>query len=243
MEPEDTDSVHKEINWQIPAILFTIVFVISVSQIVYQIVPEDVLTTPGITSVSINFAMLHGVCLLTILSTIFILVPRELWWQTLKLDQHPNRSILFKALGTTAIIIPIVQVIFGITVYFMVKYGIELTENPIVNWMKTAPANVMCLIIFGAVVIAPAAEEIMFRLVIYECLLKIGNSTLACYLTCLIFAVFHMIPEQILPLFILAVVLQKSLQKSKCLWTAILIHAFFNSFAVILTLLYRYHMT
>ncbi len=148
--------------------------------------------------------------------------------------------MITNALINTAIIIPIVELIFGITIYFMMEYGLELTENPIVNWMKTAPPDAICLLIFGAIVIAPIAEEVMFRLVIYDCILQISNATFACYLTSLIFALFHMIPEQVLPLFILAVILQKSLGKSKCLWMPIFIHSFFNSFAVILTVAGRF---
>ncbi len=239
MEIEEKELVNQQPNWQIPAIFFTIISVIFASQIVYRTVPAEIMETPIIPSILVNFAMLHGVSLLTICLTVFLLVPRDLRRKALKIDQPPTSSMIVKALITTAIIIPIVELIFGITIYFMMKYGFELTENPIVSWMKTAPSNVICLLIFGAVVVAPVAEEVMFRLVIYDSILKISNSTIACYFTSLIFARFHMIPEQTLPLFILAVVLQKSLEKSNCLWTPILIHSFFNSFAVILTIVGR----
>jgi len=67
----------------------------------------------------------------------------------------------------------------------------------------------------------------------------LGRS-IASVLTSIAFAVSHFKLEQILPLFVLAMVLQRGLERTKNLLLPITIHALFNGVMVSMVLLWRY---
>lgn len=86
--------------------------------------------------------------------------------------------------------------------------------------------------------VAPFAEEILFRLVLFESLRDLGNAGALC-LTSAAFALVHQIPEQIPALFLLGVVLQEARRRSGGLWLPLAIHAGFNAVSIVVLLIWR----
>lgn len=78
------------------------------------------------------------------------------------------------------------------------------------------------------ILIAPVAEEILFRVVFFEALRPYGEGT-ATVLTALVFALIHQAPVQIPALFALGLVLQRARSVHGTLWAAIALHACYNA--------------
>ena len=92
-------------------------------------------------------------------------------------------------------------------------------------------------------VIAPVAEEILFRTVLFEALASRRIAS-AATITALLFSAIHMIPEAIPGLFLLGIVLQKARARaSGSLWAPIAIHAGFNAIGFCLLTIYHLSTT
>jgi membrane protease YdiL (CAAX protease family) len=81
------------------------------------------------------------------------------------------------------------------------------------------------------VLIAPLAEEMLFRGFLYGTLKKYLKPFWAATLSSLIFGLFHMEFTVIIPLFMLGMILCWVMERSKSLWTAVGFHMLNNAFA------------
>lgn len=84
----------------------------------------------------------------------------------------------------------------------------------------------------GILVVAPVAEEILFRLVLHDTLLLVGRNT-ALVGTALAFAAVHVVPEQVPALFMLGLLLQVTRRRFQSLWPAIGLHAAYNALTLV----------
>jgi membrane protease YdiL (CAAX protease family) len=94
----------------------------------------------------------------------------------------------------------------------------------------------LLLAILSAVVLAPLAEEILFRGYIYGYLKKNGGRILATLVTAAIFAVSHANPPAWPALFLLALGLTLAYEITGSLWASIVMHMLFNSASVVVIL-------
>ena len=99
-----------------------------------------------------------------------------------------------------------------------------LTESGTFFWVS---------MILVPVVIAPIAEELIFRLVLFE-MVKVRNEHAAAVVASLAFAMVHLIPEEVPGLFLLGMVLQKMRRDQQSLWGPIMFHAAFNGLSIVL---------
>jgi len=88
------------------------------------------------------------------------------------------------------------------------------------------------IVIGLAVVIAPVAEELIFRGYIYGVMKKYGGRIVAILVSSALFAVIHLHAPSLAGLFILAVVLVLVYERTGSLWAPILMHATFNAVSV-----------
>lgn len=88
------------------------------------------------------------------------------------------------------------------------------------------------LVILMAVIMAPLAEELIFRGYLYGVIRKAGGRWSAVATTSLLFAGIHMHPPSFFGLFLLGVILALLYEKSRCLWVPIVMHAVFNAVSV-----------
>ena len=110
-------------------------------------------------------------------------------------------------------------------------------SNPMLEILNTDAGRQMAILIgFAAVVMAPLAEELQFRVVILGGLLQSGSGWLAPLLTAVLFGMAHGIPDG-LALLPLAFALGYTYTQRRSYRTVVLVHMLFNLFNVLLALL------
>lgn len=96
------------------------------------------------------------------------------------------------------------------------------------------------LIVLAVVVIAPVAEEIFFRGVVYNAWRREHGRTRALFGSSVLFAVIHPSLVALVPIFLVGLGLAWLYERTRSLLACIVMHATFNGIAVILALLARY---
>lgn len=92
--------------------------------------------------------------------------------------------------------------------------------------------------ILAIAVVGPILEELLFRGAITKALLKQYNPTKAILLSAFLFGVFHINPAQILPAFLIGILLAWTYYKTASLIPCILMHVLNNSLSVYLSIKY-----
>jgi membrane protease YdiL (CAAX protease family) len=98
------------------------------------------------------------------------------------------------------------------------------------SWMSKA------YLAFFAIILAPFAEEILFRGILYQGLKQIGYPRFALWSTALIFAVIHHSAVIFVPLLVLGLMLAWLYDKTNNLLASITAHSVFNAINVVLLL-------
>lgn len=88
------------------------------------------------------------------------------------------------------------------------------------------------ILLFGGAIVAPVVEEIFFRGFVFAGLRKNWSWPKAALASAGLFAVAHVIPTSILPIFILGAIFAFLYQVSGSVWPAILMHMLTNTFAL-----------
>ena len=88
------------------------------------------------------------------------------------------------------------------------------------------------VLLFGGAIIAPIVEEIFFRGFIFAGLRKSWNWQKATFASAALFALAHVVPTSILPIFILGVIFALLYEFSGSVWPAILMHMLTNTIAL-----------
>jgi len=125
---------------------------------------------------------------------------------------------------------------FGI---LLAKTGIPAKAPPVMEIIKNCNWQSFAIIAFGAIIIAPLSEEIIFRRVFYGFLSKRMNPVSAAVLVSGLFAGIHQSILQFPALFILGLVLQFLYVRFNSLYPAIILHVLQNSISISLLLLLK----
>ena len=143
---------------------------------------------------------------------------------------------------------------FGLTKLLGV-FGREAKAQSLVEFYRTLKPATFAVFALFPVVVAPIAEELAFRHVMYRFLRVFLYRKEAAVVVSLVFALFHvplatvlhtkpfpweMLVVPVVPLFILALFLQWQYEKSKSIIPSMLIHAGFNLITVFLLVLEVY---
>jgi len=92
-------------------------------------------------------------------------------------------------------------------------------------------------VVFLAVIVAPVAEEVLFRGYIYGVIRRYGGRVPALLTSSLLFAAIHVHLPSLLGLGILAVILCLLYERTGSLWAPITMHAAFNASTIVLLIL------
>lgn len=129
----------------------------------------------------------------------------------------------------------------GFLLVFCVSYivGESMTYMPgyeaIVAFYEEVFANIDPLFMFlGVVLIGPICEEIIFRGIILEGLLKNYSTQKAIIFSALIFGLIHFIPIQVINAFFMGIILGWIYLKTRSLWICIALHVINNGLSVLL---------
>lgn len=149
--------------------------------------------------------------------------------------QHLHWRSLAVTLGVFTIIILIsVNVVSAVTVTWLQRFWPDLEPQETVQaFQKSDSLGLKYLVIFLAVVIAPLAEETLFRGFVYGVLKRYTDAPFAALSSSLMFAIIHMHVGSLLPLWMLAVLFCLAYEITGCLLVPMMLHAIFNGVSII----------
>lgn len=147
------------------------------------------------------------------------------------------KPALFMALKSILVILPVVLLLQGVSAYTLEKLGWP-PEDQLAVWLLLKSKSVWLTVYFGvfAIVIAPVAEEFIFRGMLFPFVQKLGFPKLAWFGVSALFALIHANAPTFVPLFVFALALTWLYEKTDNLLAPITAHALFNAanFAVLL---------
>jgi membrane protease YdiL (CAAX protease family) len=150
--------------------------------------------------------------------------------------REPNltRSLLL----TAGILLPILVVIWplqNLSILLLMKLGYPPENQRAVEMLLDAQSNwALGYFVFFAVVIAPVAEEFVFRGMLFPLVRQLGGPKLAWIGVSLLFALIHFDAAIFVPLFVLALIFTWLYEKTGCLAAPVLAHSLFNAANLIL---------
>ncbi|MDB6021469.1 MAG: abortive infection protein [Pedosphaera sp.] len=171
---------------------------------------------------------LHGPILLG--TAVFLRASGMSWNRAFGFNVPPVGRAIMLGLAGTIVFLPVGWALQNLSLKLLTWYHVATPPQEAVNEINKAgsPANLVYLSVF-AVVIAPLAEEILFRGVIFALFKKIGYPRIAFWGSALAFAAMHLTVSIFLPLFVFGLVLAWLYDKTGNLLASLTAHAFFNA--------------
>ena len=148
-----------------------------------------------------------------------------------------NFFYIIEAIIWELILIVPLTVLAGVIYFICLRLGYNFT-SPVIDILSKANKYGTGLVFVFAVFIAPVIEEIAFRRVLFVFMTKMFGAFFSAVLTSLVFACMHGGVIQVLPLFILGMVLQHLYLKHGTLFPSILLHTCHNLTIMVLYLTY-----
>jgi membrane protease YdiL (CAAX protease family) len=111
-------------------------------------------------------------------------------------------------------------------------------EQAVETLQKATPGFSRVYLIFFAIIIAPVAEETLFRGILYPAIKQFGFPRAALWGTALLFAAIHLNIAAFLPLMLFAIILAVLYEKTNNLLACIVAHSLFNAAGVLLLFYY-----
>ena len=132
--------------------------------------------------------------------------------------------------GSACLFMPIGMVLLALMTKIMIRLGLPAEEQAAVQMLQKAGGWPMqAFVAFIAIVLAPVAEEMLFRGIIYPTIKQAGYPRAAWWFTSLLFAAVHFNPPSFLPLLLLAMLLIWLYEKTNNLLAPIAAHSLFNT--------------
>lgn len=192
----------------------------------------------------------NGAALVTLVITVLGFQGAALIWVHFFLLNHEMtwgeafgfaRRNSLQAIGAALIAMP--AVLAGVTALSIASDWAlrQLHEQLHWSWLKPSPQVAVQLLqeqwpphliavqAFVAIILAPVAEEVLFRGILYTAIKQRGHTFTALWLPATLFAGIHFYPAGFLSLILLAVVLVAVYEWTKNLLAPILLHALFNA--------------
>lgn len=113
----------------------------------------------------------------------------------------------------------------------------DLQPQQMVETFQTSGSlGIKVLVVIAAVVIAPLAEETLFRGFVYGVLKRYTDAPFAALASSLMFAIIHLHVGSLLPLCVLAVLFCIAYEITGCLLVPMLLHMIFNATSIVMML-------
>ncbi len=144
-------------------------------------------------------------------------------------NAHLTKSLLIAA-GVLALALPTVLCLEQISVFVLQEIGWPLEDQRAVELIVNAKSSwLRGYLAFFAMVLAPVAEEFIFRGVLFPFIKQLGWTKLAWIGVSFLFAIIHVNAPTFVPLFVLALVFTWLYEKTDCLLAPIAAHSLFNT--------------
>ncbi len=109
----------------------------------------------------------------------------------------------------------------------------ESTQEVVELLHETDSDIALLFLIFGAIVLAPVAEELIFRHGLFRYFLRFGSPNAAAWISGLLFGLIHWYYVAIVPLAVLGYLFARAYHKTGRLIVPILMHGLFNALTVL----------
>lgn len=138
-----------------------------------------------------------------------------------------DSSYIIEAIAWELILIVPLTTLAALVYFICLHLGYNFA-SPVIELLSKASKYGVGLVFIFAVLIAPVIEEIAFRRVLFVFMTRMFGAFFSAVLTSLVFAFMHGGVVQVLPLFILGMVLQSLYLKHGTLFPSILLHSCHN---------------
>jgi membrane protease YdiL (CAAX protease family) len=180
----------------------------------------------------------HGVLLA--LAVPFLKFHQGGWREAFGLQAPGLGEDLVLALKVLGFILPVAWGLQALCAYTFTRLHWNADEQISVDLLLRAPSlGLRIYLALFAVVVAPVAEEFLFRGVLFPFMQQQGYRWLAWLVPSLIFALIHLNLPTLLPLFVLALTLTWLYHRTGRLAANIAVHSLFNAANVILLFLFK----
>jgi uncharacterized protein len=176
-------------------------------------------------------AVLGSSIYLLLIAGVYLFAARRAGWAALGFRQA---SLLDYLLVAPLFIVGMILLALTNALVFVLT---GTTENPQVDALSGGnplTLNQLIFLLFLVAVLAPIAEELLFRGMIYPLLRRRLPAVAAIALNALLFALVHFIPPLVPGLFIIGAILAYLRERSGSIWPCILYHFIQNSIALLL---------
>ena len=205
--------------------------------------------------VAAQFLIQDGLVVLSVLIAALCTEQKYSLKEKLGLSIAPEYSLRFLFPVFVLAVVVTLGVQTGLT-YLLKAVGHEPKEQSVVEFFRTLKPLAFFGFAMITVIAAPIAEELAFRHIFYRFVRIFLYKKEAAVVVSLVFALFHvslpmliqtkpfpweMLVIPVVPLFILALFLQRQYEKSKSIIPSMLIHAGFNLISVFLLILEVYY--
>jgi membrane protease YdiL (CAAX protease family) len=154
------------------------------------------------------------------------------------LDQPDWPKSILLAAGLVIIVLPAIESLQFCSQWLLEKLHVQTeTEAAVQMFLNETTFAGRCYMVVFAVILAPVAEEFIFRGVLYPFIKQFGWPRAAFFGVSALFAGIHFDLTALIPLFILAVFLTWLYEKTNCLLASITVHSLFNAANVVLLFL------
>lgn len=147
------------------------------------------------------------------------------------------------ALFTFLKYLPLIWLATALSQWFFQYFGAQLEQQKpvemLLNALEKEPIKFWALA-FGAILMAPIAEELLFRSYIYRFLKSKYTTLAATLISALLFAAMHANLASLIPLFVLGVLFTRSYENTGSIVTPMVYHALFNAHSILLISLTPY---
>jgi membrane protease YdiL (CAAX protease family) len=168
----------------------------------------------------------------------FFLRQHQVGWGAAFGFRGPNlKHALLAAVGFIAVVLPVVLLLQAASIHTLEKLGWPTEDEAAVKLFTDAKSawTIVYLGVF-AVVIAPVAEEFIFRGMLFPFIKQLGWPKLAWFGTSFLFALIHLNAPTFVPLFVFALALTWLYERTDNLLAPITAHALFNATNLIVLL-------
>ena len=163
------------------------------------------------------------------LTALFLAWHRSNWREAFGFGRSSVWRSLGQAVGCSVVLLPLVMVLAALASEILSRLGLPPERQPAVKMLVEGPLGWRVVVyVIGAAVLAPLAEEVLFRGILYPALRRAWSPTAAVWVTSLLFACTHFNLMVLLPMTFLAVALTWIYERTANLLVPILVHAFFN---------------
>lgn len=151
------------------------------------------------------------------------------------------RTYLAGSLRIYLLTLPFLVAVLSLSFWIFRQFGLDpLPQDIVLFYMETDSPAVLFLLFFTSCFIAPFAEEVIFRGLLYSAIRHRFAMPFSVAVSAFIFALFHNEVFSFFALFFLGCVLAYFYEKHKNLWVPVGIHFFNNLFTNLLLFFIKY---